>query len=84
MVYKFFNKNAATSHSWTGIKFKNQQLGKAFHKTIIIKLENLKNIQKKYSKIFRVLMLQICSYKSKDNKGIRFLLCLIDIFSKCT
>ena len=29
-------------------------------------------------------MLQICSYKSKDNKGIRFLLCLIDIFSKYT
>ena len=83
MVYKFFNKNVATSHSWTGIKFKNQQLGKAFHKTIIIKLENLKHIHPSIT-VLRVLILQICSYKSKDNKGIRSLLCVIDIFSKHT
>ena len=27
-------------------------------------------------------MLQICSLKSKYNKGVRFLLCVIDVFSK--
>ena len=80
MVYKFFNKKS----KGTGIKNEikeNQQLANKLHKPLIKKF--------KKAKVY-------CSFKdniwgadladtqliSKYNKGIRYLLCAINLFSK--
>ena len=68
MVYKFFDKNTSGS----GIKNKivsNNKLAKEFHKPII-KINN-------WGADFADTQLI-----SKFNKGFRFLLCVIDIYSK--
>ena len=84
MVYKFFDKKSKGSgvkHVNTKLAPQNQQLAEELHKPIIRKLEK--------RKVHTAFKYNICGADlpdmqllSKYNKGIRFLLCVIDIFSK--
>ena len=78
--YKFFDKKASGS----GIKNENmsdQQLAEELHKPIIRKFKKRKVHSNFIDKIWGddVANMQLIS---KFNKGFRFLLCVIDIFSK--
>ena len=68
MVYKFFDSKV--SGSGAKLIHENEQLANELHKPIIRKFEK--------RKVYLVDMHLL----SKYNKGIRFLLCVIDIFSK--
>ena len=78
MVYKFFDK----SSSGSVIKsMPNQQVANELHKPII---ENFKK-RRVYSSFKDNIWgadLADMQLVSKFNKGVRFLLCVIDIFSK--
>ena len=84
MVYKFFDKKSKGSgvkHVNTKLAPQNQQLAEELHKPIIRKLEK--------RKVHAAFKYNICGADlpdmqllSKYNKGIRFLLCVIDVFSK--
>ena len=79
MVYKFFNKKIAGS----GIKPtpQNEQIAEEIHKPIIRKFK-----KRKVHSIFKynIWGADLADMQSitKFNKGFRFLLCVIDIFSK--
>ena len=79
MVYKFFDSNVSGS----GAKLipKNEQLAEELHKPIIRKLEKRKVYSTFKDNIWGVDLADM-QLLSKYNKGIRFLLCVIDIFSK--
>ena len=79
MVYKFFDKKSEES----GVKLisENEQLANELHKSIIKKLEKRKVYSTFKDNIWGVDLADI-QLLSKYNKGIRFLLCVIDIFSK--
>ena len=79
MVYRKFDKKTAGG----GIKFapQNEQLAEELHKSIIRKF--------KKGKVYSAFKDNMCGADlanmqliSKFNKGFRFLLCVIDIFSK--
>ena len=72
MVYKFFDKKSK------GSGLKNQQLADELHKLIIKKFKKRKVYSSFKDNIWGVNMQLI----SKYNKGIRYLLCVIDLFSK--
>ena len=91
MVYKFFDSKATrpdkksvgsgAKHVNTKITPQNEQLADELHKPIIRKL--------KKRKVYSAFKDNICGADlanmqllSKYNKGVRFLLCVIDIFSK--
>ena len=78
MVYKFFDKKSKGSgvnHVNTKLTPQNQQLAEELHKPIIRKFEERKdNIWAADLADMQLL--------SRCNKGIRFLFCVIDIFSK--
>ena len=80
MVYKFFDKKSKGDGIKNEIK-QNQQLAKELHEPIIRKF--------KKRKVYSTFKDNICGADladmqliSKFNKGFRFLLCVIDIFSK--
>ena len=79
MVYKFFDKKSSGS----GVKLipENEQLAEELHKPIIRKFEKRKVYSTFKDNIwgFDLADMQLLS---KYNKEIRFLLCVIDIFSK--
>ena len=79
MVYKFFDKKSSGS----GVKLipENKQPANELHKPIIRKFEKRKVYSTFKDNIwgFDLADMQLLS---KYNKGIRFLLCVIDIFSK--
>ena len=88
MVFKFFYKRTSCS----GIKNENisnhrpvylamQKLAEELHKSIIRKFEKRK-VQSPF--IDNILGADLADMQliSKFNKGIRFLLCVIDIFNK--
>ena len=81
MVYKFFDKKSSGS----GLANKeNIQLANELHKPIIRKFNKF-NKRKVYSSIKDNIWgvdLADMQLLSKFNKGFRFLLCAIDIFSK--
>ena len=80
MVYKFFDKKSSRS----GIKNENisdQQLAKELHKPIIRKFQE-RNAHSTFLENIWVADLADVQLISKINKGIRFLLCVINIFSK--
>ena len=81
MVYKFFDKKTAGS----GIKSipQNEQLAEELHKPIIRKFKKRKIYSAFKDNILGADLADIQSI-SKFNKGFRFLLCVIDIFSKYT
>ena len=79
MVYKFFDSKVSGS----GAKLipENEQLANELHKPIIRKFEKRKVYSTFKDNIWGVDLADV-QLLSKYNKGIRFLLCLIDNFSK--
>ena len=84
MVYKFFDKKSKGSGAkHVNIKFtpQNQQLADKLHKPIIRKFEKRKVRAVFKDNIWGADLAEM-QLLNKYNKGIRFLLCFIDIFSK--
>ena len=78
MVYKFFDKKSSGS----GITNKlNYQLANELHKPIIKKIKKRKVYSSFKDNIWGVDLADMQSL-SKYNKGIKYLLCAIDLFSK--
>ena len=79
MVYQFFDSKVSGS----GAKLipKNKQLADEFHKQIIRKFEKRKVYSTFKDNIWGADLADM-QLLSKYNKGITFLLCVIDIFSK--
>ena len=77
MVYKFFDKKSSGS----GIANKNYQLANELHKPIIRKFKKRKVYSSFRDNIWGVDLADMQSL-SRYNKGIRYLLCAIDLFSK--
>ena len=79
MVYKFFDSKVSGS----GVKLipENEQLANELHKPIIRKFEKTKVYSTFKDNIWGVDLADM-QLLSKYNKGIRFSLCVIDIFSK--
>ena len=79
IVYNFFDKKSKGSHINIPLDF-NEQLAEELHKPII------RNLKKRtvYSGFKDIWGADLADMKSisKFNKGFRFLLCVIDIFSK--
>ena len=84
MVYKCFDKKSKVSdakHVNTKRTPQNQQLAEELHKPIIKRFEKRKVHAAFKDNIWDVDLADM-QLLSKYNKGIRFLLCAIDIFSK--
>ena len=84
MVYKFFDSKVSgsgTKHVNTKPAPQNQQLAEELHKPIIRKFEKRK-VHAAFKDNTWGIDLADMQLLSKCNKGIRFLLCVIDIFSK--
>ena len=79
MVYKCFDSKVSGS----GVKLmpENEQLANELHKPIIRKIEKRRVYSTFKDNIWGVDLADM-QLLSKYNKGIRFLLCIIDIFSK--
>ena len=81
MVYIFFDKNSARS----GVKneiTQNQLLAEELHKPIIRKFKRERWVYSSFKDNIWGVNLADMQLLSKFNKGIRFLLCIIDFFSK--
>ena len=89
MVYKFFDKKSTLltekptegSGVNTKLTLQNQQLAEELHKPIIKKFEKRK-VHAAFKDNTWGADLADMQLLSRYNKGIRFLLCIIDIFSK--
>ena len=84
MVYKFFDKKSKESgakHVNIKLTPQNQQLAEELHKHIIRKFEKRK-VHAAFKNNIWGADLADMQLLSKYNEGIRFLLCVIDIFSK--
>ena len=84
MVYKFFDKKSAGSGAKqvnTKLTPQNQQLAEELHKPIIRKFEKRK-VHAAFKDNIWGADLADMQLLSKYKKGIRFLLCAFDIFSK--
>ena len=85
MVYKFFDKKSAKSGAKhvnnTKLAPQNQKLAEELHKLIIKKFEKRK-IHAAFKDNIWGADLADMHLLSRYNKGIRFLLCVLDIFSK--
>ena len=79
MVYKFFDKKTAGS----GVKSipQNEQLAEELHKAIIRKFKKRKIYSAFKDNIWRADLADM-QLISKFYKGFKFLLCIVDIFSK--
>ena len=90
MVYKFFDKKSASgsgtilANKFAFKNMSNEQLAKELHKPMIRKFKkrHLKNVYSSIKDNIWGAYLSNMQLISKFNKGIRFLLCIIDIFSK--
>ena len=80
MVYKFFDKKSSGSGANNEIK-QNIQLADELHKPIIRKFEKRKVYSSFRDNIWGADLADM-QLLSKFNKGFRFLLCVIDIYSK--
>ena len=84
MVYKFFDKKSKGSgakHVNTKLIPQNQQLAEELHKPIIKKFEKRK-VHAAFKDNIWGADLADMQLLSRYNKGIRFSLCVIDVFSK--
>ena len=81
MVYKFFDKKSAGSGVNTKLAPQNQQLAEELHKPVIKKFKKRKILAAFKDNIWGADLADM-QLLSRYNKGIRFLLCVIDIFSK--
>ena len=79
MLYTFFDSKV--SGSGGKLMLENEQLANELHKPIIRKFEKRKVYSTFKDNIWGVDLVDM-QLLSKYNKGIRFLLCVIDIFSK--
>ena len=79
MVYKFFDSKV--SGSGAKLTLQNEQLAEEVHKPIIRKFEKRRVYSTFKDHIWGVDLADM-QLLSRYNKGIRFLLCVIDIFSK--
>ena len=79
MVYKFFDSKVSGSSA--KLMPENKQLANELHQPIIRKFEKRKVYSTFKDNIWGVDLADM-QLLSKYNKGIRFLLCVIDIFSK--
>ena len=79
MVYKFFDSKV--SGSGAKVISENEQLANELHKPIVRKFEKRKVYSTFKDNIWGVNLADL-QLLSKYNKRIRFLLCVIDIFSK--
>ena len=79
MVYKFFDSKV--SESGAKLTLQNEQLAEELHKPIIRKFEK-RRVYSTFKDNIWGFDLADMQLLSKYNKGIRFLLCIIDIFSK--
>ena len=82
MVYKFFNERTKGS----GVKFvknslNNLQLAEELHKPIIKNFKRRKVYSSFKDNIWGVDLVDMALI-SKFNKGIKYLLCVIDLFSR--
>ena len=80
MLYTFFDKKSMGSGVNMSLKF-NEQLAKELHKPIIRKFKKRKVHSGFKDNIWGSDLVDM-QLISKFNKGFRFLLCVIDIFSK--
>ena len=80
MLYKFFDKKSKGSGIKNEIK-ENRQLANELHKPIIRKFK-LRKVYSSYKDNIWGVDLDDMQLISKYNKGIRYLLCAIDLFSK--
>ena len=80
MLYQFFDQKTKGSSIKNGIK-QNQQLAEELHKPIIIKFKKRK-VYSAFKDCIWAADLADMQLISKYNKRFRFLLCIIDIFSK--
>ena len=79
IVYKFFHQKTSNTNKWTEANSENKQ---ELHKPIIKKCEK-RNVHSFFINIiFGVADLADIQLLNKFDKRIRFLLCVIDIFSK--
>ena len=78
MAYNFFDKKSVVN---TKITPENQQLAEELHKPIIKKFKKRKVYSTFKDNIWGADLADM-QLLSKYNKGIRFLLCVIDVFSK--
>ena len=81
MVYKFFEKKSKGSGIKNEIKKKNQQLANELYKPVIRKFLKRKVYSSFKDNIWGVDLADM-QLISKYNKGIRYLLCAIDLFRK--
>ena len=83
MVYKFFDKKSKGSglKENQGKLLANSQLANELHKPIIRKFRKRKVYSSFKDNIWGVDLADM-QLISKYNKGIRYLLCVIDLFSK--
>ena len=82
MVYRFFDKKSKGGGVNMPLEF-NKQLAKELHKPIIRKLKK-KTVYSGFKDNILGADLADMQLISKFNKGFRFLLCVIDVFSKYT
>ena len=81
MVYKFFDKRSTGSGVGNNEIKQNLQLAEELHKPIIRKIKKIKVYSGFRDNIWGADLADM-QLISKFNKGFRFLLCVIDIFSK--
>ena len=81
MVYKFFDKKSAGSGVNTKLARQNQRLAEELHKPIIKKFEK-RGVHAGFKDNIWGVDLADMQLLSRYNKGIRFVLCVIHIFSK--
>ena len=81
MVYKFFDRKSEGSGVNTKLTPQNQQLAEELHKPIIKKIEKRKVHSALKDNIWGADLADM-QLLSRYNKGVRFLLCVIDIFIK--
>ena len=83
MVYKFFNSKSKGPgfKKNQGNFLQNSQLSNEFHKTIIRKFKK-RNVYSSFKDNIWGVDLADTQLISKHNKGIRYLLCVIDLFSQ--
>ena len=79
MVYNSFDKKTSAKAIKKNIQ--NEKLAEKLHKLIIRKFEKMKSILIFLDNIWGAVLADM-QLISTFNKGIRFLLCLIDMFSK--
>ena len=83
MVYKFFDKNSASGGVDNNEIKQNLQLAEELHKPIIRNFKK-RTVYSEFKDNIWGADLADMQLISKFNKGFRFLLCIIHIFSKYT